>query len=205
MMNIIVIIQTLLKQSRGDDNNYLKILNDTDGLVKLLTQLKKEKIQDEKEYEKENNNLGVNDCDLSNINYNGLDVTNFSINKSNNLFNQSLKLNNHNNNLNTKNTNNNLIAIGNNSLKNSGNQNDDNIQNTDTININEEIESENKIKEENDNYDINFEIKLKNEPISTRLRSARKFLEENENKFLCDKKIIKSQRNLFLNMKKSRI
>ena len=187
---------SLLKQSRGDDNNYLKILNDTDGLVKLLTQLKKEKIQDEKEYEKENNNLGVNDCDLSNINYNGLDVTNFSINKSNNLFNQSLKLNNHNNNLNTKNTNNNLIdidlsynvtTIGNNSLKNSGNQNDDNIQNTDTININEEIESENKIKEENDNYDINFEIKLKNEPISTRLRSARKFLEENENKFLCDK------------------
>ena len=43
------------------------------------------------------------------INYNGLDVTNFSINKSNNLFNQSLKLNN--NNLNTKNTNNNLIDI----------------------------------------------------------------------------------------------
>ena len=99
------------------------------------------------------------------------------------------------NNLNTKNTNNNLIdidlsynvtTIGNNSLKNSGNQNDDGVQNTDTININEEIESENKIKEENDNYDINFEIKLKNEPISTRLRSARKFLEENENKFLCE-------------------
>ena len=187
---------SLLRQSKGDDNNYLKILNDTDGLVKLLTQLKKEKIQDEKEYEKEANKFGGNECDISNINYNGLDVTNFSINKSNNLFNQSLKLNNHNNNLNTKNTNNNLIdidlsynvtTIGNNSLKNSGNQNDDNIQNTDTININEEIESENKIKEENDNYDINFEIKLKNEPISTRLRSARKFLEENENKFLCDK------------------
>ena len=81
----------------------------------------------------------------------------------------------------------NVTTIGNNSLKNSEVKNDDNIQNTDTININEEMESENKIKEENDNYDINFEIKLKNEPISTRLRSARKFLEENENKFLSDK------------------
>ena len=186
---------SLLRQSKGDDNNYLKILNDTDGLVKLLTQLKKEKIQDEKEYEKEANKFGVNECDISNINYNGLDLTNLSINKSNNLFNQSLKLTNINN-LNTKNTNNNLVdidfsynvtTIGNNSLKNSAAKNDDNIQNTDTLNINEEMESENKVKEENDNYGINFEIKLKNEPISNRIRSARKFLEENESKFLCDK------------------
>ena len=195
---------SLLRQSKGDDNNYLKILNDTDGLVKLLTQLKKEKIQDEKEYEKEANKFGGNECDISNINYNGLDITNLSINKSNNLFNQSLKLTNINN-LNTKNVNNNLVdidfsynvtTIGNNSLKNSAAKNDDNIQNTDTLNINEEMESENKIKEENDNYGINFEIKLKNEPISNRIRSARKFLEENENKFLCDKpKNIKNNQN----------
>ena len=195
---------SLLRQSKGDDNNYLKILNDTDGLVKLLTQLKKEKIQDEKEYEKEANKFGVNECDISNINYNGLDLTNLSINKSNNLFNQSLKLTNINN-LNTKNTNNNLVdidfsynvtTIGNNSLKNSAAKNDDNIQNTDTLNINEEMESENKVKEEKDNYGINFEIKLKNEPISNRIRSARKFLEENENKFLCDKpKNMKSNQN----------
>ena len=186
---------SLLKQSRADDNNnYLKILNDTDGLVKLLTQLKKEKIQDENEYEKEANKFGINECDISNINNNGLDLTNLSINKSNNLFNQSLKLTNINN-LNTK-TNNNLVdmdfsynvtTIGNNSLKNSAAQNEDNFQNTDTLNINEETESENKIKEENDNYGVNFQIKLKNEPISNRIRSARKFLEENENKFLCDK------------------
>ena len=68
----------------------------------------------------------------------------------------------------------NVTTIGNNSLKNSEVKNDDNIQNTDTININEEMESENKIKEENNNYGINFEIKLKNEPISNRIRSARK-------------------------------
>ena len=187
---------SLLKQSKGDDNNYLKILNDTDGLVKLLTQLKKEKIQDEKEYEKEANKFGGNECDISNINYNGLDLTNLSINKSNNLFNQSLKINDMNNlnNLNTKNSNNlvdidfsyNVTTIGNNSLKNSSAPNEENIQNTDNLNINEEMENENKIKEEN-NYGINFEIKLKNEPISNRIRSARKFLEENESKFLCDK------------------
>ena len=62
----------------------------------------------------------------------------------------------------------NVTTIGNNSLKNSEVKNDDNIQNTDTININEEMESENKIKEENYNPEINFEIKLKNEPISNR-------------------------------------
>ena len=52
---------SLLKQSKGDDNNYLKILNDTDGLIKLLNQLKKEKIQDDKDYEKEVNKFGTND------------------------------------------------------------------------------------------------------------------------------------------------
>ena len=168
----------------------LKILNDTDGLVKLLTQLKKEKIQEEKEYEKEANKFEGNECDISNINYNGLDLTNLSINKSNNLFNQSLKMNNMND------FSYNVTTIGNNSLKNSEVKNDDNIQNTDTININEEMESENKIKEENNNYGINFEIKLKNEPISNRIRSARKFLEENENKFLSDKpKNMKNNQN----------
>ena len=203
---------SLLKQSKGDDNNYLKILNDTDGLVKLLTQLKNEKIQDEKDYEKEVNKFGGNECDISNINYNGLDLTNLSINKSNNLFNQSLKITNMNNiNLNnTKNNNNNLVdmdfsynvtTIGNNSLKNSSaqnEQNDVNVQNTDTLNINEEMESESKIKEVCNNYGENFEIKLKNEPISNRIRSARKFLEENESKFLCDKpKKIKSNDYIF--------
>ena len=39
----------------------------------------------------------------------------------------------------------NVTTIGNNSLKNSEVKNDDNIQNTDTINIYEEMESENKI------------------------------------------------------------
>ena len=195
---------SLLRQSKGDDNNYLKILNDTDGLVKLLTQLKKEKIQDEKEYEKEANKFGGNECDISNINYNGLDLTNLSINKSNNLFNQSLKINDMNNlnNLNLKTGNNivdidfsyNVTIIGNNSLKNSSSPNEDNVQNTDTLNINEEMESENKIKEENNNYGKNFEIKLKNEPISNRIRSARKFLEESESKFLCDKP--KSNKNI---------
>ena len=195
---------SLLRQSKGDDNNYLKILNDTDGLVKLLTQLKKEKIQDEKEYEKEANKFGGNECDISNINYNGLDLTNLSINKSNNLFNQSLKINDMNNlnNLNLKTGNNivdidfsyNVTTIGNNSLKNSSSPNEDNVQNTDTLNINEEMESENKIKEENNNYGKNFEIKLKNEPISNRIRSARKFLEESESKFLCDKP--KSNKNI---------
>ena len=203
---------SLLRQSKGDDNNYLKLLNDTDGLVKLLSQLKKEKIQDDKDYEKEINKFGMNDFDLSNINgnSNGLDLTNLSINKSNNLFNQSLKLNNIINSNNKSNNNivdidlsYNVTTIGNNtSLKNSTIQIDNkeeikeyNELNSDTNNNNNAIKNEhnnednnNKIEQNNDNnYGFNFEVKLKKEPLTSRIRSARKFLEENETKFNCDK------------------
>ena len=203
---------SLLKQSRGDDNNYLKLLNDTDGLVKLLSQLKKEKIQDDKEYEKEVNKFGINDFDVSNINGNGgLDITNLSINKSNNIFNQSLKLNNNIFNSNNKSNNNvvdidlsyNVTTIGNNtSLKNSGIKLDNkeekdfnDIENK--LNINTSLNNDTDLNEKKDNnsdqkidlndYGFNFEAKLKKEPISNRIRSARKFLEENESKFNCDK------------------
>ena len=212
---------SLLKQSRGDDNNYLKLLNDTDGLVKLLSQLKKEKIQDEKDYEKEKNKFGMNDFDVSNINgnSNGLDLTNLSINKSNNLFTQSLKINNINNSNNKSNNNNivdidlsyNVTTIGNNtSLKNSAIQLDNKEEIKDYNNINNDIKKNlNNINEDNTNindknndndfdnkteqntdnvnYGYNFEVKLKNGPLSNRIRSARKFLEENETKFNCDK------------------
>ena len=212
---------SLLKQSRGDDNNYLKLLNDTDGLIKLLSQLKKEKIQDDKDYEKERNKFGMNDFDVSNINGNGLDLTTLSINKSNNLFNQSLKLNNNNNNSHNKSNNNlvdidlsyNVTTIGNNtSLKNSGIQLDNkeeikdynepnydintnmntNINTNINSNINSNIKENEKIeniKEQktDNNYGYNFEVKIKKEPLSNRIRSARKFIEENETKFNCDK------------------
>ena len=205
---------SLLRQSRGnDDNNYLKLLNDTDGLVKLLSQLKKEKIQEDKDYEKEINKFGINDCDLSNINgnSNGLDITNLSINKSNNLFTQSVKINNANNSNNK--SNNNIIDIdlsynvttieNNTSLKNSGFKLDNKEENKDyndiegNNNIKKNInklngykgDNNNKAQEGNDNinYEYNFEVKLKNGPLSNRIRSARKFLEENETKFNCDK------------------
>ena len=255
---------SLLKQSRGDDNNYLKLLNDTDGLVKLLSQLKKEKIQDEKDYEKELNKFGINDFDVSNINgNNGLDITNLSINKSNNLFNQSLKLNNNNNIFNSNNKSNNNIVdidfsynvttIGNNtSLKNSGIKLDNNNEKEDkedkedkdfNININTSINNDNDINNDinneiNDNNDnenennninnnnnginidnnndndndiiinsndgcggnggcFNFEVKIKKDSISNRIRSARKFLEENETKFNCDKNKILGGANGF--------
>ena len=200
---------SLLKQSKGDDNNYLKLLNDTDGLVKLLNQLKKEKIQDDKDYEKEANKFGTNDFDLSNINGNGLDMTTLSINKSNNLFNQSLKYINNNN----KNNNNNIVdidlsynvtTIGNNtSLKNSLIQldnkeeiKDNNESNYDINTIDNNTKEKEKEKENKDNkieqkkennFVPNFEVKLRKEPLTNRIRSARKFLEENETKFNCDK------------------
>ena len=209
---------SILKQSKGgDDNNYLKLLNDTDGLVKLLNQLKKEKIQDEKDYEKEINKFGMNECDLSNINgnSNGLDITNLSINKSNNLFTQSLKISNLNNSNNK--SNNNIIDIdlsynattieNNISVKNSGFQLDNNKEETKEYNeinidkkeninhINEYNNKDNnnlnhsKAQEKNKriNYGYNFNVILKNAPLNNRIRSAKKFLEENETKFNCDK------------------
>ena len=212
---------SLLRQSKGnDDNNYLKLLNDTDGLVKLLSQVKKEKIKEEKNNVKEINKFGINDCDLSNINgnSNGLDITNLSINKSNNLFTQSVKINNVNNSNNK--SNNNIIDIdlsynvttieNNTSLKNSVFKLDNKEENKDyndietNNNVKKNINNQNeyngdninKPQERNDslNYEYNFEVKLKNGPLSNRIRSARKFLEENETKFNCDK-----SRNIYNN------
>ena len=179
---------SLLKQSRCDDNNnYLKLLNDTDGLVKLLNQLKKEKIQDDKDYEKEINKLDMNDFDLSNSN--GLDLTNLSINKINNSNNKSNKLV-------DIDLSYNITTIGNNSsLKNSINQLDKKGEIKEYKDLNSDIKADNKnFNNSNDsnnkienNCRFNFEIKLKNEPLANRIRSARKFLEENQTKFYCDK------------------
>ena len=60
------------------------------------------------------------------------------------------------------------------------------------------MENDNKIKDEI-NYCNNYEIKYKNDIIANnRIRSARKFLEENENKFNCDNPINKNNFNEFI-------
>ena len=228
---------SLQKQSKGDDNsnssnnnnngnnnnnNYLKLLNDTDGLSKLLNQLKKDKIQDDKEFEKDiNNKFGTNDSDISNINCNGLDITNFSIGKSNNnLFNQSLKINN----ISTKNKNNNndnsiadvdfsynVSTLGNNTLKNSIIQENKKEEKNEKF-FNEYIETNNSNYKENEdqnilkiddnnnnnnNFDFNLEFAPKKK--TNRLRSAKKFLEENESKFKCDQKLNEQIESLYKN------
>jgi len=203
---------SLLKQSRagggggGDDNNYLKLLNDTDGLIKLLNQLKKEKNQEEKDYEKDLNKFGINDFDMSNINGNGLDITNLSLNKSNTLFNQSLRLNNNGSGSGSpvKNNNNivdidfsyNVTTIENNntSIKNSIMQTENKEEIKDLIEMNNDVNTKlnniniNNIesKKDSNKNGFNIETKLKKEPLSNRIRSARKFLEETETKFNCD-------------------
>ena len=182
-----------------DNNNISKILNDTDGFDNLLNQLKKEKSEEDREfYEKNEKDKSkccyFNDFDISNIIVNGLDNTNFSINKSNTLFNQSLKIN--------PNKSNNVVDTEFSYIVSNGNVNQLNEINEDikeekkseeilennNINKNEKIISSNKEnnKPEENDFDFNDQ-QLKKTQKTSRIRSARKFLEETENNFNCEK------------------
>jgi len=74
-----------------DDSNYGGMLNEIDGFDKLINKLKKEKIEDDKNYEKEKNNFSEIDYDINNIvgNYNNTNESNFSKknDENNNIFN----------------------------------------------------------------------------------------------------------------------
>ena len=192
-----------LKQSGCYENinNISKILNDTDCFDNLLNQLKKEKSEEDKEFyeknEKDKSKFYFNDFDVSNIIVNGNDNTNFSINKSNTFFNQSLKIN--------PNKSNNVIDTdfsyvatnGNNTNQLNENSEDikddkkiDENQKNNNNNKNEEIISSNKEnnKQEENDFDFDFNDKeLIKTQRTNRIRSARKFLEETEDKFNCEK------------------
>ena len=182
-----------------EEDNFGKMLNESDGFDILLSQLKKEKIEDDKNYEKEKHKFGDEDFDISNIseNYNNNDGNNFSLTKSNNLFTQSLKLNirnnknnDNNNNFfdnncfdNNNNSNNNLYNISKNKKEDfnlNHKNNNSNIfckSNSGLLNISNNL----KISEKNNQNDFNENIMIKK--TFNRRRSAKKFLEETEEKF----------------------
>ena len=185
-----------------EDNNFGKMLNESDGFDTLLSQLKNEKFEDDKNYEKEKHQFGDEDFDISKIseNYNNNEGTNFSITKSNNLFTQSLKVNNRNNKNSDnnnffdnnfyaindkKNNNNNLYGISkNNNKKEDLNLNNNNINNifcksnSGLINF-----SYNKKLSEKNNKQNDFNENINIKKTFNRRRSAKKFLEETEEKF----------------------
>ena len=184
-----------------DDNNFGKKLNETDGFDKLLNQLKNEKIEEDKNYEEEKHKFGEEDFDISNIlDNNNIEGTNFSLSKSNNLFTQSMKINNKNN-KNIINNNNffdsNLILtnISNNGTNNGLNGNSI-IKKEEDFNINEKSNKNygkansgglyfsNNIKFPEKNKEIDFNDNNKNvKKTYNRRRSAKKFLEETEEKY----------------------
>ena len=51
--------------SKNEENNFSKMLNDTDGFNKLLNQLKQEKIEEDKDFEKQKNNNNFNNLFVS--------------------------------------------------------------------------------------------------------------------------------------------
>ena len=173
-----------------EENNFGKMLNETDGFDKLLSQLKQEKIEDDKNYEKNKFQFGEEeDFDISKIsgNYNNIDGTNFSITKSNNLFTQSLKMNNNKNNMNGR-----INLFGNNFYGNN-NPNNNNILYQDSTKKKEDLNYNNekiKNKESDDNIkipekknEIEFNENKNIKKTFNRRRSAKKFLEETEEKY----------------------
>ena len=171
-----------------EDNNYGKMLNETDGFDKLLSQLKQEKIEDDKNYEKEKHKFGEEDFDISKIsdNYNNNEGNNFTITKSNNLFTQSMRINNKNNRNNRNNENINFfdsnLLLSNNSnnglIGNSINKKDDF-----SINDNGVLDFSNKLKIQEKNKEIESNENITVKKTFNRRRSAKKFLEETEDKY----------------------
>ena len=171
-----------------DENNFGKMLNETDGFDKLLSQLKKEKIEEDKNYEKEKNKFGEEDFDISNIleNYNNIEGNNFSLSKSNNLFTQSLKINNKNNKNNENNNffDSNLILTNNSNIGLNGNS----IIKKEEYNINDnKLDFSNNLKLTDKKEENELNEKCKNaknvKKTYNRRRSAKKFLEETEDKY----------------------
>ena len=171
-----------------DENNFGKMLNETDGFDKLLSQLKKEKIEEDKNYEKEKNKFGEEDFDISNIleNYNNIEGNNFSLSKSNNLFTQSLKINNKNG----KNNENNNFFDSNLILTNNSNNvlNGNSVKKKEEYNINDnKLDFSNNLKLTDKKEENELNEKCKNaknvKKTYNRRRSAKKFLEETEDKY----------------------
>ena len=208
-------------ENKKESDNFSGLLNDTNGFNKLLDELKKEKIQEDNDFEKQkeknqyNNNLWLSiekKLDI-NTNDNNKSVTKFineieekeknekekekhdiEYNMNNARIENDTYINKHKN----EKPNSFLkeLNFDNNIIKNKINNKDNNIkQNNDTFNkpIDLGLNLNNYNKNENDldnllnkdnNEEFNFENAKKLKPIgkNNRRGSAKKFLEENENK-----------------------
>ena len=164
--------ETAKKENKRDEDNFSDMLDDTDGFNKLLSQLKQEKIEDEKEFENNKNNYNKlflsieKKLDINNDETKVINEFNDSLKKeekkkeiSQNKEKESLRTI-----LSDLNLNSNSGNDENNKVKNNNNNfNGDNLTN----------------KDNNDEYGFENAIRLKPMTKNNRRGSARKFLEEN--------------------------
>ena len=184
-------------ENKNEENNFSKMLNDTDGFNKLLNQLKQEKMQEDKDYEKQKNDNNFNNLFLSIEKK--LDI-NTSESKSN-INKNSINHNNKNNDNNLKNIEKEKPIIIKNIYINPNKKKDKlpfltefKFKEKDKIIINNKFEkkintldigfNKDNLTNKDNNDEFAFEKAKKLKPINNNNRrgSARKFLEENENK-----------------------
>ena len=224
-------------EKKKDENNFSKMLNDTDGFNKLLNQLKQEKIEEDKDYEKrkKDNNfnnlfmsiekkLDINSSEMENNkdseNSNDID-DDIKIEKKNEKKVDSKNIINHNktkkfslfedftfnetkDSINVLDKDNNM----NNNLSNNSQAtnifNNDKIVNKDyNLNTLDILNNKLENKDNNDEFFFNFDKAERLKPIvkNNRRGSARKFLEENENKMVKLPKInVNNERKLKYNL-----
>ena len=223
-------------EKKKDENNFSKMLNDTDGFNKLLNQLKQEKIEEDKDYEKrkKDNNfnnlfmsiekkLDINSSEMENNkdSENSNDVDDIKIEKKIEKKVDSKNIINHNKTkkfslfedftFNDTKDSSNVLDKDNNMNNNlSNNSQATNIFNNDKIvnkdyNLNTLDILNNKLenKDNNDDLFFNFDKAERLKPIvkNNRRGSARKFLEENENKMVKLPKInVNNERKLKYNL-----
>ena len=223
-------------EKKKDENNFSKMLNDTDGFNKLLNQLKQEKIEEDKDYEKrkKDNNfnnlfmsiekkLNINSSEMENNkdSENSNDIDDIKIEKKNEKKVDSKNIINHNKTkkfslfedftFNDTKDSSNVLDKDNNMNNNlSNNSQATNIFNNDKIvnkdyNLNTLDILNNKLenKDNNDDLFFNFDKAERLKPIvkNNRRGSARKFLEENENKMVKLPKInVNNERKLKYNL-----
>ena len=223
-------------EKKKDENNFSKMLNDTDGFNKLLNQLKQEKIEEDKDYEKrkKDNNfnnlfmsiekkLDINSSEMENNkdSENSNDVDDIKIEKKIEKKVDSKNIINHNKTkkfslfedftFNDTKDSSNVLDKDNNMNNNlSNNSQATNIFNNDKIvnkdyNLNTLDILNNKLenKDNNDEFFFNLDKAERLKPIvkNNRRGSARKFLEENENKMVKLPKInVNNERKLKYNL-----
>ena len=205
--NIFVHNKVKEKENKNEEDNFSKMLNETDGLNKIINQLKKEKLEEDKDYEKQKNENNFNNLFFSIEKKVDLNANEF-INKNNVSNNEiknkkmekEIKLNPIIDNKEKKFTF--LEEFTFNKVDNNNQYENKNLDNkTTTIFTGIKKKVLNNI---DNNIDVNDEFGFENapilKPINNRKGSAKKFLEENENKMNKLPKINNNQRKLKYNL-----